>query len=60
MVEPMEQGKTIDAAQHGDAQPAKVAGAAQKVRRVSLARKRASLSGKFPVSEPGRDINEAN
>jgi hypothetical protein len=27
---------------------------------VSLSRKRASLLGKFPVSEPGRDSNEQN
>jgi hypothetical protein len=30
------------------------------VRRVSLSRKRASLLGKLPISEPGRNSNEQN
>ena len=41
-----------------EAPPAKITGAGQKNRWVSLSRKRASLLGKFPVSEPGRDTNE--
>jgi hypothetical protein len=52
--------KVADAAQHGGGPPAKVTGAGQKVHYGSLSRKRASLLGKFPISEPGRDTNEEN
>jgi hypothetical protein len=56
----MDWGKMADASQHEGWPPAKITGAGQKVRCVSLSRKRTSLLGKFPVPEPGRDTDEAN
>jgi hypothetical protein len=47
-----------DASQHNGALPARNTGPGQKDRWVSLSRKRTSLLGKFPISEPGRDISE--
>jgi hypothetical protein len=39
---------------------AKVTGAGLKSSLCSLSRKPASLLGKFPISEPGRDTSEEN